>query len=83
LLSRQYAAQCAHGHGRGTRQAQAETLRRARTTTMAKKLPNADRSGPFQEVAAPDLRKGDVVLDPITQREMQEEAFSLKLRAPA
>src|SRR2546421_9648160 len=46
--------------GRG--KAQAETLRRARTTTMAKRLASRDRFGKVQEVAAPELRKGDLVL---------------------
>ncbi|HLQ27916.1 MAG TPA: potassium-transporting ATPase subunit KdpB, partial [Ktedonobacteraceae bacterium] len=42
--------------------AQADTLRRARTTTMARRLTSRDRSGAVQEVAAPELRKGDLVL---------------------
>ena len=46
--------------GRG--KAQADTLRRARTTTMAKRLASPDRFGSVQEVAAPELRKGDLVL---------------------
>src|SRR5581483_352187 len=42
--------------------AQADTLRRARSTTMAKRLASADRFGKTEEVAAPELRKGDLVL---------------------
>src|SRR5207302_9368074 len=38
------------------------TLRRARTTTLAKRLASHDRFGPVQEVAAPELRKGNLVL---------------------
>src|SRR5690348_15687644 len=53
-----FAEAMAEGRGK----AQAGTLRRARTTTMAKRLASADRSGQVQEVAAPDLRKGDLVL---------------------
>jgi K+-transporting ATPase ATPase B chain len=46
--------------GRG--KAQADTLRRARTTTIAKRLTGRDRSSKYEEVAAPELRKGDLVL---------------------
>jgi potassium-transporting ATPase ATP-binding subunit len=53
-----FAEAMAEGRGK----AQADTLRRARTTTMAKRLASADRKGQVQEVAAPDLRKGDLVL---------------------
>jgi potassium-transporting ATPase ATP-binding subunit len=53
-----FAEAMAEGRGK----AQADTLRRARTTTMAKRLASPDRSSPVQEVAAPDLRKGDLVL---------------------
>ena len=53
-----FAEAMAEGRGK----AQADTLRRARTTTMAKRLSSADRTGQVQEVAAPDLRKGDLVL---------------------
>ncbi|HZO70676.1 MAG TPA: potassium-transporting ATPase subunit KdpB [Ktedonobacteraceae bacterium] len=53
-----FAEAMAEGRGK----AQADTLRRARTTTMAKKLSTANRSGPVQEVTAPELRKGDLVL---------------------
>jgi K+-transporting ATPase ATPase B chain len=53
-----FAEAMAEGRGK----AQADTLRRARTTTMAKRLASPDRFGQVQEVAAPDLRKGDLVL---------------------
>jgi K+-transporting ATPase ATPase B chain len=53
-----FAEAMAEGRGK----AQAETLRRARTTTMAKQLASPDRFGPVQEVAASELRKGDLVL---------------------
>jgi len=53
-----FAEAMAEGRGK----AQADTLHRARTTTMAKKLSSADRHGAVQEVAAPELHKGDLVL---------------------
>src|SRR5947209_10204910 len=53
-----FAEAMAEGRGK----AQADTLRRARTTTMAKRLASPDRFGPVQEVAAPELRKGNLVL---------------------
>ena len=53
-----FAEAMAEGRGK----AQADTLRRARTTTMAKKLARQDRTSTVQEIAAPDLRKGDLVL---------------------
>ncbi len=53
-----FAEAMAEGRGK----AQADTLRRARTTTMAKRLTSPDRSGPVEEIAAPELRKGDLVL---------------------
>src|SRR6266852_2176597 len=53
-----FAEAMAEGRGK----AQAETLRRARTTTLAKRLASRDRFGPLQEVAAPEWRKGDLVL---------------------
>jgi potassium-transporting ATPase ATP-binding subunit len=53
-----FAEAMAEGRGK----AQADTLRRARTTTMAKRLSSPNRLGPVQEVAAPELRKGDLVL---------------------
>src|SRR5215471_8645654 len=49
-----FAEAMAEGRGK----AQADTLRRARTTTIAKRLSSSNRAGAFQEVAAPDLRKG-------------------------
>ncbi len=53
-----FAEAMAEGRGK----AQADTLRRARTTTMAKRLATPDRSGKVEEVPAPQLRKGDLVL---------------------
>ncbi len=53
-----FAEAMAEGRGK----AQADTLRKARTTTMAKRLTTRNRLGQVQEVAAPDLRKGDLVL---------------------
>jgi K+-transporting ATPase ATPase B chain len=53
-----FAEAMAEGRGK----AQAETLRRARTTTMAKRLVSPDRFGKVEEVSAPELRKGDLVL---------------------
>ncbi len=53
-----FAEAMAEGRGK----AQADTLRRARTTTMAKRLASPDRFGKVVEVAAPELRKGDLVL---------------------
>src|SRR6266700_1201950 len=53
-----FAEAMAEGRGK----AQAETLRRARTTTLAKRLASRDRFGPVQEVAAHELRKSDLVL---------------------
>src|SRR5579859_6630871 len=53
-----FAEAMAEGRGK----AQADTLRRARSTTLAKRLASPDRLGPTQEIAAPELRKGDLVL---------------------
>src|SRR6266581_3648431 len=53
-----FAEAMAEGRGK----AQADTLRKARSTTMAKRLASPDRFSNVQEVAAPDLRKGDLVL---------------------
>ncbi len=53
-----FAEAMAEGRGK----AQADTLRRARTTTLAKRLASPDRFGKVEEVAAPELRKGDLVL---------------------
>ena len=58
VLFANFAEAMAEGRGK----AQADTLRKARTTTMAKRLASRNRSGQVQEVAAPDLRKGDLVL---------------------
>ncbi|MBO0794947.1 MAG: potassium-transporting ATPase subunit KdpB, partial [Ktedonobacteraceae bacterium] len=53
-----FAEAMAEGRGK----AQADTLRRTRTTTRAKRLAGPDRQGTVQEVSAPELRKGDYVL---------------------
>src|SRR5262249_37910682 len=53
-----FAEAMAEGRGK----AQADALRKTRTTTMAKRLAHPDHSAPFQAVGASDLRKGDVVL---------------------
>src|SRR5438128_2108366 len=53
-----FAEAMAEGRGK----AQADTLRKTRSTTMAKRLSSRDRFSNVQEVAAPDLRKGDLVL---------------------
>ena len=53
-----FAEAMAEGRGK----AQADTLRKARSTTLAKRLASHDRSGKYEEVAAPALRKGDLVL---------------------
>jgi K+-transporting ATPase ATPase B chain len=58
VLFANFAEAMAEGRGK----AQADTLRRARTTTMAKRLASPDRSGSVEEVAAPELRRGDLVL---------------------
>jgi K+-transporting ATPase ATPase B chain len=58
VLFANFAEAMAEGRGK----AQADTLRRARTTTLAKRLTSRDHLGKAQEVAAPDLRKGDLVL---------------------
>ncbi|MBX5455425.1 MAG: potassium-transporting ATPase subunit KdpB [Thermogemmatispora sp.] len=58
VLFANFAEAMAEGRGK----AQAETLRRARTTTMAKRLRRPERSAPWEEVPAPALRKGDYVL---------------------
>jgi K+-transporting ATPase ATPase B chain len=58
VLFANFAEAMAEGRGK----AQADTLRRARTTTMAKRLASSDRASAVQEVAAPELRKGDYVL---------------------
>ncbi|MBO0792062.1 MAG: potassium-transporting ATPase subunit KdpB, partial [Ktedonobacteraceae bacterium] len=58
VLFANFAEAMAEGRGK----AQADTLRRARTTTMARRLAQPDRFATTQEVAAPELRKGDYVL---------------------
>ncbi|HWE76832.1 MAG TPA: potassium-transporting ATPase subunit KdpB [Stellaceae bacterium] len=57
VLFANFAEAVAEGRGK----AQADTLRRMRTETMAKLLAN-DRATDFKEVAAASLKKGDVVL---------------------
>ena len=58
VLFANFAEAVAEGRGR----AQADTLRRARTETVAKRLRSAeDRTG-FEQVRASELRAGDVVL---------------------
>jgi K+-transporting ATPase ATPase B chain len=63
VLFANFAEAMAEGRGK----AQADTLRRARTETMARRLRVSDdepvlRDAPTEEVAAPQLRKGDLVL---------------------
>ena len=58
VLFANFAEAMAEGRGK----AQADTLRKARTTTVAKRLSNRSRDARYTEVAAPDLRKGDLVL---------------------
>lgn len=58
VLFANFAEAMAEGRGK----AQADTLRKARTTTAAKRLAGATRTAAIQEVAAPELRKGDYVL---------------------
>ena len=58
VLFANFAEAMAEGRGK----AQAETLRKARSTTIAKRLLSRDRNGKYEEVAAPELRKGDLVL---------------------
>jgi potassium-transporting ATPase ATP-binding subunit len=58
VLFANFAEAMAEGRGK----AQADTLRKSRTTTVARRLAKMDRSGPLEEVAAPQLRKGDLVL---------------------
>ncbi|HEY2065197.1 MAG TPA: potassium-transporting ATPase subunit KdpB [Gemmatimonadaceae bacterium] len=53
-----FAEAMAEGRGK----AQADTLRKARTETTAKLLLNAADRSRFQVTAAPDLRRGDLVL---------------------
>jgi K+-transporting ATPase ATPase B chain len=63
VLFANFAEAVAEGRGK----AQADTLRRARTDTPAKRLrasgdESSLRDAPFDSVAAPQLRKGDLVL---------------------
>jgi K+-transporting ATPase ATPase B chain len=63
VLFANFAEAMAEGRGK----AQADTLRRARHETLAKRLTATNgqvvtREAPFEEVAAPKLRKGDLVL---------------------
>ncbi|WP_220195062.1 potassium-transporting ATPase subunit KdpB [Ktedonospora formicarum] len=53
-----FAEAVAEGRGK----AQADALRRTRTSTLAKRLKTGKREAGFVEVQAPDLRKGDLVL---------------------
>jgi len=55
VLFANFAEAIAEGRGK----AQADELRKTRTTTRAKRL---GRNGQVEQVAAPDLRKGDVVV---------------------
>lgn len=58
VLFANFAEAMAEGRGK----AQADTLRRARTTTVARRLKSPDRFSTSQEIAATDLRKDDLVL---------------------
>ena len=58
VLFATFAEAMAEGRGR----ARAESLRKARTDTMAKLLLNPADRVLFEPVAAPDLRSGDIVL---------------------
>jgi len=58
VLFANFAEAMAEGRGK----AQADTLRKARTTTMARRLASRSRTAAVEEVAAPELRKGDYVL---------------------
>jgi potassium-transporting ATPase ATP-binding subunit len=53
-----FAEAMAEGRGK----AQADTLRKARSTTMARRLAEHNRASAIEEVTAPELRKGDFVL---------------------
>ncbi|GCE12772.1 potassium-transporting ATPase subunit KdpB [Tengunoibacter tsumagoiensis] len=53
-----FAEAMAEGRGK----AQADTLRKTRSTTQAKRLASRLHTSPLTEVAAPELRKGDYVL---------------------
>ncbi len=58
VLFANFAESMAEGRGK----AQADALRKTRVATIAKRLTTQDRLSACQEVAAPDLRKGDFVL---------------------
>ena len=61
VLFANFAEAMAEGRGK----AQANTLRRARTETMAKRIKSGASNGPqsqYEEVAAPELRQGDLAL---------------------
>jgi K+-transporting ATPase ATPase B chain len=58
VLFANFAEAMAEGRGK----AQADTLRKTRTTTMAKRLKGKSRDSAIEEVSAPDLRRGDLVL---------------------
>jgi K+-transporting ATPase ATPase B chain len=58
VLFANFAEAMAEGRGK----AQADTLRKTRTTTLAKRLKGQSRESAFEEVSAPDLRRGDLVL---------------------
>ena len=58
VLFANFAEAMAEGRGK----AQADTLRKARTATVARRLTSRSRNSAVQEVTAPELRKGDYVL---------------------
>ncbi|WP_246035245.1 potassium-transporting ATPase subunit KdpB [Dictyobacter kobayashii] len=58
VLFANFAEAMAEGRGK----AQADTLRKARTTTVAKRLSSRDRFGASEEIPATKLKKGDLVL---------------------
>lgn len=58
VLFANFAEAMAEGRGK----AQADTLRKTRTTTLAKRLKGQSRESACEEVSAPDLRRGDLVL---------------------
>src|SRR6202789_4052021 len=58
VLFANFAEAVAEGRGK----AQAATLRKARTETMAKRLRDVDETAGYDMVAAPDLKQGDIVL---------------------
>ncbi|EFH80965.1 potassium-transporting ATPase subunit KdpB [Ktedonobacter racemifer] len=58
VLFANFAEAIAEGRGK----AQADVLRRTRKTMMAKRLPSLERRDRIETVAAPELRKGDLVL---------------------